>query len=127
MLKALHPVVQAHDVAESIAFYQNLGFTPTFQDNPENPRYAAVTRDNIELHLQWADPTQWAYPIDRPIYRILVDDPDALYEAFLAGGAINTQTGDGSPWRKPADTPWGTREFHLRDPGQNSLQFYQAK
>jgi hypothetical protein len=23
------------------------------------------------------------------------------------------------------DAPWGTREFHLRDLGQNSLQFYR--
>jgi len=124
MLQALHPVLAAADVTSSIAFYQQLGFTLTFQDQPAIPRYAALTRDGLELHLQWADPQQWAYPTDRPAYRFLVDDPDALYKEFQASGVLNAETADSSPWRAPADTPWLTREFHLRDPGKNSLQFY---
>ena len=32
----------------------------------------------------------------------------------------------GSPWALPGDTPWGTREFHVRDPGGNGLHFYQV-
>ena len=28
--------------------------------------------------------------------------------------------------KDPADTPWGTREFHLRDPDLNGLQYYRT-
>jgi hypothetical protein len=113
------------DVAVSVQFYGCLGFTRTFQDKPSEPKYAVVRRDGVELHLQWADPGQWAYPIDRPAYRFMVSDVEALYEEFVGSGSISAQTGQGSPWAAPADTPWGTREFHLRDPGRNGLQFYR--
>ncbi|MCJ0824450.1 VOC family protein [Luteimonas sp. 50] len=124
-LLAAHPVLMAKDVAESVQFYRTLGFSLAFADRPEAPRYAGIVRDGVELHIQWADATQWAYPTDRPAYRFRVTDVDAIYQEFLAGGSINATTGQGSPWSSPAETPWGTREFHLRDPGQNSLQFYQ--
>jgi len=124
-LLATHPVLMAKDVSESVEFYRTLGFSLAFQDRPAEPRYAAVVRDGIELHIQWADATQWRYPTDRPAYRFLVADVDALYREFLASGSVNEATSQGSPWSSPAGTPWGTREFHLRDPGQNSLQFYQ--
>ena len=49
--------------------------------------------------------------------------PDALYAEVVAAGAV-TPGAAGGPYAVPADTPWGTREFHLRDPGGNVLQFY---
>ena len=126
-LQAVHPVLMANDVAASVQFYSTLGFTRSFVDHPDNPKYAAVTRDGVELHIQWADSEQWAHPIDRPAYRFVVSDVDAIYREFAERGSINPDTSQGSPWSVPADTPWGTREFHLRDPGQNSLQFYQPQ
>jgi hypothetical protein len=72
-----------------------------------------------------ADLDQWAHSIDRPSYRFIVSDVDAIYSEFFESGSVGPQTGENSPWAAPADTPWGTREFHLRDPGQNSLQFYR--
>lgn len=125
MLKALHPVLSVPDIAAAIGFYKQLGFALIFQDDPDSPRYAAVKREGIELHLQWADPSQLGHPGDRPAYRFLVDDVVALYAEFKAGGAVNRASGDINPWHAPADTTWGTKEFHLRDPGRNSLQFYQ--
>lgn len=125
-LLAVHPVLMAKDVTASVAFYRALGFKLTFQDQPGEPRYAAVVRDGLELHIQWADPSQWAYPTDRPAYRFLVADVDAIYQELRGSGGVNAAATQGSPWSAPAETPWGTREFHLRDPGQNSLQFYQA-
>ncbi len=123
-LQRVHPVLAANDVAAAVQFYRDLGFRILFQDNPTDPKYAGVARDGVELHIQWADPQQWVYPTDRPTYRFLVSDVDALYGEFLETGRINAGTSQGSPWAAPANTPWGTREFHVRDPGQNSLQFY---
>ncbi len=124
-LQSIHPVLMAHDVAASVEFYRRLGFVLSFQDDPDAPKYAGVSRDGIEIHLQWADSGQWAYPTDRPAYRFVVSDVDAIYREFVASGSINASTSQGSPWAAPAETPWGTREFHLRDPSQNSLQFYR--
>lgn len=111
----------------SVRFYCSLGFTLLFQDAPEGPRYAGVGRDGVELHIQWADPAQWVHPVDRPAYRFVVSDVDAIYREFIESGGISVDAGPAGPWAAPADTPWGTREFHLRDPGRNSLQFYRLR
>ena len=126
-IRAIHPVLAARDVAASIRFYRLLGFELSFQDEQDAPMYAALHRDGVELHLQWADAGQWVDGLDRPASRVLVDDVDALHAQFVATGAINPTSSDGSPWAAPADTPWGTREFHLRDPGGSSLQFYRSR
>jgi len=125
--EAVHPVLGASDVAELVRFYIGLGFAVGFQDNPADPKYVAIRRDSVELHIQWAEKGQWAYPIDRPAFRFVVSDVDATYREFVASGAVRPDTSQGSPWSAPADTPWGTREFHLRDPSQNSLQFYRPR
>jgi catechol 2,3-dioxygenase-like lactoylglutathione lyase family enzyme len=121
-ITAVHPVLMARDVGESSAFYVLLGFAEVFRDALEAPRYAVVRRGPVELHLQWADPSQWAHAGDRPAYRFPTPAVDALYDEALAAGALSQQTG--GPYAVPNDTPWGTREFHVRDPGANVLQFY---
>lgn len=126
-IQAIHPVLAARDVAASIRFYRLLGFVLSFKDDENVPRYAALHRDGLELHVQWADAGQWVEGLDRPACRFLVDDVDALHAQLVATGAVDANASDGSPWAAPADTPWGTREFHLRDPGGNSLQFYRSR
>jgi hypothetical protein len=71
ILQAVHPVLGAIEVAESVRFYQSLGFAVIFQDAPTNPRYAAVRRDVVELHIQWAGEEQWAYPTDHSTAAVL--------------------------------------------------------
>ncbi|MBY0395832.1 MAG: VOC family protein [Thermoleophilia bacterium] len=124
-IQAVHPVLMARDVADSLRFYARLGFGEVFRDAPAAPRYAAIRRGPVVLHLQWGDAGQWAHAGDRPAYRFLTDDVDALHAEFAAAGATNPGAA-GGPWAAPADTPWGTREFHLRDPGGNVLQFYRS-
>lgn len=127
ILQAIHPILPARDLRESIRFYRQLGFTLQFLDSASDPKYAAVSRDAIGIHLQWNDAGQWAFPIDRPAFRFLTSDVDALFDDFRRDGVLAAITGDPGPWNRPADTPWGTREFHLRDPAGNSLQFYQPR
>ncbi|MDM4766601.1 VOC family protein [Pelomonas sp. SE-A7] len=123
-LLAVHPVLMAHDVTESVRFYEQLGFVLDFQDSATAPRYAAVIREGAELHIQWNDLSGLPAGMDRPVYRLLVDDVDALQREFAAAG-IDSGARSRSPYAMPADTPWGTREFHLHDPAGNGLQFYQ--
>jgi uncharacterized glyoxalase superfamily protein PhnB len=108
----------SRDVAGSVRFYEKLGFTLAGQDAPRDPKYARVRRDGVELHLQWHDAKEWNYPNDRPTYRFVVSDVDGLYERFRASGALAGAT-------TVTETTWGTREFHVRDPDMNGLQFYR--
>jgi catechol 2,3-dioxygenase-like lactoylglutathione lyase family enzyme len=121
-IDAVHPVLMSSSVADSARFFERLGFGERFRDDPTHPRYAVVSRDGAELHLQWQDSSQWAHPVDRPTYRFLVEEVDALYAEFQQAGVSVVGT---SPWASPGNTPWGTREFHVLDPDGNGLQFYR--
>jgi catechol 2,3-dioxygenase-like lactoylglutathione lyase family enzyme len=117
-LSAVHPVLMVRDVVKAIEFYERLGFSLEFSDSKVRPTYAGIRRDAVELHVQWHDSDEWQYPNDRPTYRFFVDDVDRLSEEFMAVGPLDrTAVGD---------TAWGTREFHVRDPDGNGLQFYKA-
>lgn len=83
-LEAVHPVLMVRDVPRATRFYESLGFTLRGQDDPREPRYAAVARDAVELHLQWYDAKEWDAPTDRPTYRFLVHDVDGLHDEFHA-------------------------------------------
>jgi catechol 2,3-dioxygenase-like lactoylglutathione lyase family enzyme len=108
----------SRDVIRSIHFYEKLGFILVGQDEPDHPKYARVRRDNVELHFQWHDAKEWDYPNDRPTYRFMVIDVDGIFKRFQDDAGI-------SDIKPVSDTPWGTREFHVRDPDLNGLQFYR--
>ena len=121
-ITAVHPVLMARDVTASVAFYSQLGFAVAFQDDAATPHYAGIRRGPVELHLQWAGPDQWAHSGDRPAYRFPTPDVDGLFAELVEAGVFSSRLGSG-PYAEPANTPWGTREFHVRDPGGNVLQF----
>jgi catechol 2,3-dioxygenase-like lactoylglutathione lyase family enzyme len=121
-LEAVQPVLMVRDVATALAFYARLGFQVSFTDDPDAPRYAGIRRDAVELFLQWQEAALWSYPIDRPSYRFPVTDVDALHAEVLA-----TWVGEPGDVTAVRDTAWGTREFHLRDPDGNVLQFYRLR
>ena len=56
----------------------------------------------------------------QPTYRFVVTDVDALSAEVDRGGEKLDRT-------MVEDTPWGTREFHVRDPDKNGLQFYRDR
>jgi catechol 2,3-dioxygenase-like lactoylglutathione lyase family enzyme len=117
-LESVQPVLMSRDLERSIRFYGELGFELTWQDSSDDPKYAVIDRDSIELHLQWHDAAEWGYPNDRPTYRFIVRDVDALYAEFRQRTEVTDMT-------TPSETSWGTREFHVRDPDRNGLQFYR--
>jgi len=116
-LEAVHPVLMVRDVSASIQFYRCLGFDLAFTDSEADPKYAGVKRDAVELHLQWHDAKDFSLG-DRPTYRFLVPQIDDLSAEFTIRDSALDRTAIG-------DTPWGTREFHVRDPDRNGLQFYR--
>lgn len=118
-IDTVHPVLGSRELARSIRFYQQLGFALSFGGPPENSHYAAVQRDGVELHLQWQDPKECERIGDRPTYRFVVADVDGIYREFREAGVLEQIT-------TIMETAWGTREFHVRDPDGNGLQFYRA-
>lgn len=68
----MQPVLMSGDISRSIRFYEKLGFTVKFQDDPRDPKYVAIERDGIELHLQWHAKSEMDRPGDRPTYRFVV-------------------------------------------------------
>jgi catechol 2,3-dioxygenase-like lactoylglutathione lyase family enzyme len=125
-LLAVHPVLMARDVQRSVGFFVELSFVIAFVDNPDHPKYAALRRDDVEIHIQWNELPGAEHGQDRPVYRFLVRDVDALYREFSARAPSALASARTTPWHAPAHTPWGTREFHIHDPDGNGLQFYQS-
>ena len=117
-LEAVHPVLMVRDVHASIRFYRRLGFEFVFADSEADPKYVGVRRDDVELHLQRHDAKDFS-TADRPTYRFLVHEVDELSAEFAAGNSVLERT-------EVRDTSWGTREFHVRDPDRNGLQFYRS-
>jgi len=116
-LQAVNPVLPSQDVRASIEFYvTQLGFFHLFQDSADNPGYAGVRRDDVELHIQWHDPAEWS-AVERPSLRFIVPEVQSLFDEYKDKGVFH----DGTALR---ETPWGTREFAFFDPDKNGLTFY---
>ncbi len=117
-IEAVHPVLPSRDVSALVAFYVNkLGFTLLFQDQANDPGYAGVGRDRVELHMQWHDPKEWS-AVDRPSLRFKVPRVEDLYEEYKPQGVFHENT-------QLRDTAWNTREFAFYDPDRNGLTFYR--
>ena len=111
-LDRVEPVLMVRDVSRALAFYAQLGFEEVFRDDDHAPMFAMVARDAAYLAMQRHDFEGVAG--DRPVVRFPTQDVDALSEEF---GSVVDRT-------EVNDTVWGTREFHMRDPDGNGLQFY---
>lgn len=116
-LEAVHPVLMVRDVAASISFFRLLGFELIFCHSPADPKYAGLRREGVELHFQWHEAKDFGLG-DRPTYRFVVTEIDELSREFSTSNPDLDRT-------EVRDTPWGTREFHVRDPDGNGLQFYR--
>lgn len=114
-IKQVHPVIMSSDVNKTINFLSTLGFKIRFQDNPDDPTYAGMSRDSVQLHIQWNDLSELPAKTDRPTLRFVVDDVDEMAEELTNNGILGI---------KPFSSPWGTYEFHLQDDDGNGYQFY---
>jgi catechol 2,3-dioxygenase-like lactoylglutathione lyase family enzyme len=114
-LAQVQPILGTRDIERAIGFYvDRLGFTLAFRDGSVPTNYIGLRRGNVELHMQF----QFEHEMGTTRLRIVVDDPDALYEEYKTKDVFYSGT-------QLADKPWGTREFALYDPDRNSLTFYR--
>jgi catechol 2,3-dioxygenase-like lactoylglutathione lyase family enzyme len=111
----VQPILGTRDLEKAICFYvDRLGFALAFRDGSVPTNYVGLRRDRVELHMQF----QYEHEMGTTRLRIVVDDPDALYEEYSDKHVFYEGT-------RLTDTPWGTREFALYDLDRNSLTFYR--
>lgn len=118
MIRQIAPQFFTMDIPRALAWYEEmLGFAcrGTWQ-NP--PVYAIMERDGQAIHVRCAEPVP-AHPekyadefLDAYLY---VEDADALYAEYAGRGLEFT--------RSLGDTPWGTREFVVKDCDGRLLAF----
>lgn len=119
-LAQITPVLPVKNVLNALEFYiKKLKFELVFIDEERNPKYAGIRRNNIALHLQWHDASEWEISNNRQMLRIQVQGIEALYKEYQLMGVFHNHT-------SLEDKPWGTLEFAFYDPYKNGLIFYHS-
>jgi hypothetical protein len=121
------PALPCRALDDSLPFYRALGFEVTYRQERPNP-YAAVRRDDIELHLFGVpefDPAESMHTVI-----VLVPDTGALHAAFAAGlrEAFGKVPVSGIPRMTRPRRMQGTRGgFMVVDPGGNWLRISRQR
>jgi catechol 2,3-dioxygenase-like lactoylglutathione lyase family enzyme len=111
------PILPSRDLAESLAFYERLGFTNRGAP-PEQWDYLIVGRGGMELHF-YAEPGVDPLSTSAGCY-CYVDDAHALYDEWAAVVVPDERTG--SRVVAPVDREYGLREFAVVDPSGNLVR-----
>jgi catechol 2,3-dioxygenase-like lactoylglutathione lyase family enzyme len=97
------------DMAVSVAFYKALGMTVRY--GGENASFTSLHAGSAYVNLASSSEVKKTSFWGRVIF--YVNDVDALHKKILAAG-YPTET-------QPADSSWGERFFHIRDPDNHQL------
>lgn len=123
VLGKLTPMLPAgSDMEASVAFYEHtLGFVPTYR--ADDLSLVIFQRDGTEIMLQNYDDPHVA---SQTALRIEVAGVDDLYKEYQAQNIppFNLGGADGGLGALKA-TPWGTREFAVRDLAGVCITFYE--
>lgn len=112
----LTPALLVRDLAQTLAFYERLGFTVTGLDSDRaNATWAEVRRDDIVLQFH-TDPPHGSprEPVCSGTFYLYPDSVTALAEELA--GAFEFAWG-------PELMPYGMREFAIQDPNGYYLAF----
>jgi hypothetical protein len=105
-LEKIAPRFLVYDKAETLSFYEKLGFKPSYDDG----EFIILSRDNIDLHLNMDDS-----PVtNRLVFWIGMKGIEALYEVCLANDLVRYQLETKS---------YGMKEFGVCDPSGNLILF----
>ena len=107
------PILPAHDMSRTRAFYQSRGFKAGYHDD----HYDILRRGNLVVHLEHRDDLLPGANQTSCYWRVA--DADSMYGEFAALGLPS----EGFPsLTAPCDEPWGMREFSLKDPAGNLIR-----
>jgi uncharacterized glyoxalase superfamily protein PhnB len=118
MIHQIAPQFFTTDLSATLAYYKDkLGFAcvGTWHDPPV---YAIVARDRQRIHFRCAEPpapNPDKYDDELLDAYLIVDNVDALYAEYAGRGVDVTRT--------LGDTPWGSREFVVKDCDGRLLAF----
>jgi catechol 2,3-dioxygenase-like lactoylglutathione lyase family enzyme len=122
VLSKLTPMLPAgKDMQAAVAFYEDkLGFKVTYK--ADDLSMVIFQRSNVEIMLQDIDDPHTA---SQTSFRIQVSDVNALYDEYHAQAIAPFEQGEGAGLGTVKQTPWGTREFAVRDLAGVCITFYQ--
>jgi hypothetical protein len=101
-LDAIAPRFAVRELGQTLAFYGQLGFAITYQDEG----FAMVERDGVALHFTVSE--------GHSVCWIGVTNIEALYQQYVPTGAVQSS---------PQAQPWGLKEFFICDPFRNLILF----
>ena len=109
------------DMEAALNFYTRvLDFELAPGEGPDDPVLVLV-RGEAELMLTRLPGDQAA----KANCYVLVEDVDALFEAWTARGLDQSHRTESPVHLGPFDQSWGTREFYATDPAGNTLRVVQ--
>ena len=103
---SIAPRFVCQDLEQALAFYGQLGFQTTYQDEA----FTIVTRDEIDLHLNYSPES----PKGHSVCWSGVTTTEELYHQYLPTCAVQSSL---------AAKPWRLKEFFLCDPFRNLILF----
>jgi catechol 2,3-dioxygenase-like lactoylglutathione lyase family enzyme len=122
---AIIPQIRCSRFAEAFEFYTKiLDFEYVDGDDPkkEGAAFCVLSRQGDEIFLCNYDGGT------RSVIAVMTDDVDGVFRKFRARG-LQTPGDPNVPAEEvhqgPVDQTWGTREFYVQDPDDNSLRFTQ--
>ena len=123
---AIIPTVRCRSMRKSLAFYTGvLDFERVDgDDDPDDPSFSVLLRDGDQLILSsHRGDGEFGQAI-----AVTTGDVDMLFRKFRERG-LQTPGNPDAPehvHEGPIDQSWGTREFYVDDPDDNTLRFIQG-
>ena len=105
------PILPSRDLAETLEFYQRLGFEDRGSASHQEWNYLIIGRGDIWLHF-YGDPDVDPLTTSAMCY-LYVDDAAALHDEWAR--LITPDPPTGSRIMPPVRTPYGLREFAVVD------------
>ncbi|MCL4252810.1 MAG: VOC family protein [Anaerolineae bacterium] len=117
----LTPMIPAgNDFKATVAFYVGkLGFKTTYEADD----MVIIQRSDVEIMLLNNDDPHTA---SQTSFRIQVADVNTLYHEYQAQSIAPFHDNNGAGLGGLQTTPWGTREFAVRDLAGVCITFYQS-
>lgn len=122
VFSSLTPMIPSgNDMQASVDFYeQKLGFTSTYK--PDDLSMVILKRGAVEIMISNFDDPHTA---SQTSMRIQLSGVDALYKEYQAQNIAPFHENNGAGLGKLQSTPWGTREFAVRDLAGVCITFYE--
>lgn len=122
VLNHVTPMIPAgKNFKEALDFYEKkLGFTSTYKDDD----MVIIQRGSVNIILQNYDD---AHVASQTAFRIELSGVDALYSEYQAQGIQPFHIPEGAGLGKLQNTPWGTREFAVRDLAGVCITFFERQ